>query len=379
MQKTELQDELDAAVLAGTVLEHTADDSSRLAAAYSMVGYDPLKFGITPETDIVVGTNTVSFSMNGTSVSGITTIKQPIIFPGIFGSDYFSLSVHSTAKKIQSDPICILALNKSEDRSMEIYGNATVKATNCAAMANSTDNEAIKQYGKKSRLEATMIGVTGSFSGTGISPTPLKDIEPVIDPYKDINFPNTGPCVDVASRLSKASFTLNPGTYCGGLNLSAHADVTLNPGVYIMKDGLFSMGAGAKINGTEVMIAFTGRDSYIYTNAGSEIHLTSPKTGIYANMQFMSDRVLNGSWKNEEWATLSDTTISIDGVLYLPEQDVWLKGGTQLSVTTPTMAMIADQFWIQDTSDVVVTRDNVRGMALDVPHIGFNYSARLAK
>jgi hypothetical protein len=204
----------------------------------------------------------------------------------------------------------------------------------------------MKQYGSKSNGRAGQFGVTGGFGGTNWSPQPMVEVEPVDDPYAHLPVPIPGPCVDVASKLMQANVTLEPGTYCGGLDIKADSNVTLSPGIYIMKDGQFNVNSGARVRGEEVMIAFVGADSYLHLLSQADVKLTSPKTGTYKNMQFMSDRVLSKSKHGEEWTTiLGGAKLEFDGVLYLPEQQFWASGNAQetiISGYSPSMIMVTD-------------------------------------
>jgi hypothetical protein len=378
LQESELQQELDAAVLAGTTPGYSAQENNRLAIAYSMIGYNPSTFLPASDAEVSIGV-TKTFGINGTSVSGTTEANMPNLFSGFLSKDFLKITVTAKAAKRESDPVCLLALNPSEARSVEVYGNASLDADECSIMANSSNGEGIKQYGSKSFVHAAEIGVTGSFSGNNLTPVPTTDVEPFNDPLASLPVPNPGPCVDAAGKLAKVEVTLEPGTYCGGLNISPQSKITLAPGIFIMKDGPFSLGAGSMVQGSEVMIALIGENSIIDVSANSIVKLTSPKDGTYANIQFMSDRELEGKFKGEEWTTISSSQFEFDGVMYLPEQDLWFKGGSQIKANSPTYSLIGDQFWVQDTSDVRITTNNPRGLELAGGRSGFKYGARLVQ
>lgn len=378
LQESEMQQELDAAVLAGMTPGYETEDKKRLQIAYSMVGYNPATFLPASRTDVSVGV-TKTFKVDGTSVTGTTDALMPNLFSGILSADFLKIKVSAKAEKRESNPVCLLALNPSQPRSLEVYGNASVEADNCAIMANSKDGEGIKQYGNDSYVHAANIGVSGSFDGENYKPTPQTDVEPFSDPFASVPVPKPGPCMGIASKLDRLVATLQPGTYCGGLNISPHSTITLSPGIYIMKDGPMRLGAGSVLHGTEVMIALIGDDSVLDISANSSVKLTSPKDGNYANMQFMSDRELAGNFKGEEWTTISSSQFEFDGVMYLPEQDFWFKGGSQIRANSPTYSLIGDQFWVQDTSDIKITNTNPRDITLAGGPSGFKYGARLVE
>ena len=211
----------------------------------------------------------------------------------------------------------------------------------------------------------------------------MTGIEPVKDPYSAVPVPDVGPCMDAASRLSKAEVILDPGTYCGGLNIKAGSNVTLNPGVYIMKDGQFQVNSGSTVTGKEVMIALIGANSYIYLLSNAHVKVSSPKTGTYKNMQFMSDRELSQSKFQEEWTTImGGATLEYDGVMYLPEQQVWVSGAGHdiiIKGSSPTMTMVADKIWAQGNAKIDLRKEDLRNIGNDAGLASFSYSSRLVR
>jgi hypothetical protein len=376
-EKNNMQNMLDAAVLAGTTLGHSATDDLRLAAAYSLTDDAVSTFGGSPDVSIAVGSDPV-FTTTGTNVIGLATISMANPFAGVIGDEFIELQVRAEAEKRESEPICLLALDRQSPAALNVFGNAVLSAPNCVAMTNSKSQQAIKQFGNKADITALRIGVTGGSSGPNVKPAPTLDVAPVDDPYAGVPIPKAGSCEELKGKLAKGSFELGPGTYCGGLNISPGATVDLLPGVYVMKDGPLEMGANSILRGENVMIAFIGADSVLNTNSGSVLTLSSPSTGTYKNIQFLSDRTYSGKPTGVEVATLSSTTLTYDGVMYLPEQTLWIKGKTVINAKSPAMAMIADRYRIQDASEVNIVQENERGIDVsDAP--GFKFSARLSR
>lgn len=376
LEKSQLQQALDAAVLAGTSLGYSSADEQRLAVAYALAGSPNPTFGDDPIVALKTEGTSAQFTTDEDAVSGVGIINVRNPFAGFVGSEFLPVVVVAKAEKQESEPICLHALNPKQQKSLEIYGNAVLDA-DCVVMANSSAKEAIKVYGAKSSATAKKFGVTGSYAGK-VTPAPTSDVAPVDDLFADLEIPKPGACIDMTAKLSKDSFEISPGTYCGGLNISPGATVTMRPGIYIMKDGQLAIGANSTLSGDKVMIAFVGTGSLLTANSGSTITLTSPTEGPYRNVQMMSDRELKGSWKGEEWVTISSTQFDFDGVLYLPEQDIWIKGSSVVSGRSPSMIMVADQFWIQDASTVIARQNDDRGLG-DVDGRGFKFAARLVE
>lgn len=373
LEKSQLQQALDAAVLAGTSLGHSVSEEQRLAVAYSLAANAQPSLGRDPKLEITSENVAVDFTTIKDTVHGVATIKVENIFAGFIGSEALSVRVMANAEKRQSEPICLHALNETGETGLEVFGHATLDA-DCVAMANSGSDEAIKVYGAKSSAIAKRFGLTGSYSGS-VSPKPETDIEPVKDLYATLPIPRPGLCIELGDRLKKGTFDIEPGTYCGGLSVSPGATVRMRPGIYVMKDGPLQIGAGSVVSGEEVIIAFVGTDSVLDVNANSQITLTSPKSGTYKNVQMVSDRELMGSSKGEE-ATISSSVMDFDGLIYLPEQDMWIKGDSRVTGRAPSMIMVADQYRIQDGATVTVRQKDEREIGVgDVSR--FNFSARL--
>lgn len=387
LQETHLQASLDAAVLAGTSLPYTASDTQRIATAELVFDTNSKGAGkmdvATRNREFALGEITnLKFTVTKAKVSGMASsiVRNGLV--SSVGIGEFEIKSTAEAVKMDSDPVCVLALSPSSPNGLEVYGNAEFKANNCAVQANSTSSVGMRTYGK-GKASASQFGVTGNFSGESFSPPPFSGIEPVIDPYKLLPVPTPGACVNVGSKIINTEIALNPGTYCGGLNIKAGSTVHLSPGSYIMQDGQFSVNSGAKVFGEEVTIFFVGANSYLHMLSDAEVTVTSPKKGTYKNIQMMSDRELSASKFNEEWTTIrSGAKLNYDGVLYLPEQQFWVSGTAHEAVikgSSPTMIMVADKIWAQGNAVFDLTREDKRGIGDDMGHAAFRYGALLVR
>ncbi len=378
--KTSIQASLDAAVLAGTALDNHATEAERIGAAQQAFEFNlqAATKGSSVEIEI---TSATEFLIDEARVTGKAHGKVKNSLGAALGITSMAVEASAAAKRGQSDPLCILALDDSEPSTIEAYGDAQINARDCAVQANSSNGEGMKIYGSATAT-ASQFGVSGSYAGHAWSPDPVTGVEPVVDPYASLPVPEAGACVDVGGKLSGSHYTLDPGTYCGGLSIGAKAKVTLNPGIYIMKDGQFSAGSGAKISGEEVMIAFIGADSYLHLLSGSETALTSPMSGTYKNIQFMSDRDLSQSKFEQEWTTiLSGATLKYDGVMYLPEQQLWVSGTGHdiiIEANSPSLAIVVNKLWAQGNVVLEVTQEDRRGIGEVTRAPGFGYGAMLA-
>lgn len=368
-KKTELQAALDSGVLAGTILSFSATDAARIAVAKAAF-YANIETGTTP---------TPTFTVKNARVSGEATATVENTIGAVLGFTNMDVGVSAAATRQESDPLCVLALNPTNDNSFYVYGSARFDA-DCPAQVNSTSDAGGSITGSKSSASASMFGFSGKAQGVGWSPQPIVGTEPTADPYASLPIPSPGHC-KMTDAVIKGSSILDPGTYCGGLTVKTGATIKLNPGIYIMRDGQFRIDSGASIEGNEVLIALVGRDSYIYMGSSSSAKLTSPRDGIYKNMQFMSDRDLSQSKFEEEWTTiLSGTTVEYDGVMYLPEQNFWVSGTSHDVIVkgfSPTLAMVAGTIWVQGNAVLEIRQEDRRAIGPVDAVSGFAYGAKL--
>ncbi|KQO57666.1 hypothetical protein ASF22_22675 [Methylobacterium sp. Leaf87] len=140
--------------------------------------------------------------------------------------------------------------------------------------------------------------------------------------------------------------TLRPGTYCGGLHITRGANVTLMPGVYVMKDGPLVVDQNATFTGANVGFFFTGLTTGLLFDQKSTISLTAPKDGPMMGLLLQEDRTLlsslgaltgsvlslvpldgkgrskpppGGSFVTRVYRIISDNARTLLGTIYLPQ------------------------------------------------------------
>lgn len=368
--RTRAQRSMDAAVLAGVLLADGAPPAERISVATKayLTNLNATSqrswIGSTPKFD--VATAAPKFLVNGASVSGEAVVKVKNAFP-IVGGEVISVNVTAAARKRQSSPLCVLGLNATAAGAFNQNGTSTFNATNCAAQFNTTSSTGLLQQGNP-MARAQAFGVSGQAQGPGFHPPPMTGTSPVADPFSSLPFPPIGPCVDAASKFNNAVVTLDPGTYCGGVDVKAGTSLTLNPGVYIMKDGNFTVQSGSTVIGSEVTIAFTGEagnwPATLMMLGGASMNVTSPVFGPYAGVQFFAarEKYSKMGWPSIGGAGGAAATLTYDGLMYFPTQDVWIFGGSVVTAKSPTVAIITEELWVQDNASLTVSLDNARGV-----------------
>ena len=126
---------------------------------------------------------------------------------------------------------CVIALNPSASAALNVPRTADLYA-DCAITVNSQHGSALRRTGT-SDLVAAEIGVTGGYSSNGsgnLSPEPVIQMPPVLDPFAHIDAPDPSDSVSYPLRATNLNISstpanpLEPGLYApaskGGLQIT---------------------------------------------------------------------------------------------------------------------------------------------------------------
>jgi hypothetical protein len=187
--------------------------------------------------------------------------------------------------------------------------------------------------------------VVGGISGASLIHStipPQSGMRPAADPYAYLTVPSYSGCLYNNYSTNKSA-TLNPGVYCGGMDLkSSNANVTLNPGIYILDQGSLSMVGNSTLTGAGVTIIFTSSTGSNYATAsiggGAIINLSAPTTGSTAGIALYGDRNMPVGTSYSFGGGSSQT---IQGIAYFPKGAVsW--AGNPTTTSSTCMELIAD-------------------------------------
>lgn len=356
---------LDSSVLAGASAPSGTSDATRIAIAEQFYRSNQ-SISKDQHAEISVSKENAVFGTTETTVYGVARVKRPAIFGGLFSEATYTVQLHSAATKAAGFPICLLGLDPTEEATIDFNGRANLQLDQCASMANSSNGAGMRQVGQPS-MRAAEIGVTGGYTGAAYEPDPMTGVAPYRDPLASLPEPSTGPCHPMSgARLTQENLVLPPGTYCGGLDVQAGSNITLQPGVHIFKDGPLTIQAGATMTGSEVMLAFLGESSTYYMYGNAQASFTSPTSGTYKNIQFFGDRAVYGRKQENLWfSVIGQSVLKYDGVLYTPSFHVWFAGGSDVQATSPTYGAIAKKFWFQDHTHMRISHENPRGLDVE--------------
>ncbi|MHA1559974.1 MAG: hypothetical protein ACTSWI_04790, partial [Alphaproteobacteria bacterium] len=196
----------------------------------------------------------------------------------------------------------------------------------------------------------------GNYIGEGFHPTPMTGCADIDDPF-DLPLPINadGPCDFTDHEFKNGDFVAQPGVYCGGLDVRTHATVTMEPGVYIMRDGPLELFAHSELSGVGVTIYFYGEGTYINQKSGSEISLVAPTSGDYEGVAITQHPE---SSVGETNILAGGPDVHIVGSFHTPTQVLDIRGGADWAISSGYFPMVADSFILRGNATMTVTADH---------------------
>jgi hypothetical protein len=257
---------------------------------------------------------------------------------------------------------CVLSLNKTASGAATAQGSTTVKLNGCSLYDNSNNDTALT-VGGSATVQADFVGVVGGMgSSSGITATHgiRTRISPVQDPYADVQAPSYGACNE-NNYKAKNTETISPGVYCGGIDVNANAVLTLNPGLYVLAGGGFTVNGGATVNGNGVTLYFTSNNgnnwATVTINGNANVNLTPMTYGPTRGMVVFADR---NTPQGTSFKFNGGSNQYFAGAVYVPSGAVDFSGGAN-SMTTCTQ-VIGDTVTFTGNSNLAIdcSQYNVR-------------------
>lgn len=323
-----LQDALDVAVL--TAAKNAGSNEVRIQAGNSAF-VENLNFTCN---------NSPSYSFTDKTVYATTECKVSAMIAGLIGRSDFFVATESEAT-FAGKPVfmCLHALNYGSSKAL-IYNNKrgpltytgdSIIAPECAVQVNSSSSSALfikEDEGYTFARHCIYGGVSGDTSQ--LTPPPdatCKNRLP--DPLKLWAMPAPAPCASGLVTSVGTTVTLNPGNYCSGLSVNAQS-VAMNPGIYHVSGGDFSLTASGGIIGDGVTIVMQPGSGVVEIESDGEINLKAPASGLTAGF-LLIDR--NGSTGEHliKTGTNDISAMYLDGFFYTPEdlmEIFWKRAGT---------------------------------------------------
>lgn len=270
-------------------------------------------------------------------------VERPaaIFLAGLFVDDFETAARAVSGGSEGSPPPCLLASDPSMKDAFKV-NNGTVKSSGCDIQVNSDDDEALN-VAKNGVLEGDPINIVGDYINKGtMSTDPNIGMPEKADPLASLAAPAVSTCENTDTSYSSGNHTLSPGVYCGGISLSGDAQVTMEPGNYIVtgdSSDTFSVTGQASVTGNGVMTYFDG-DTSLSINGQGSLNLTAPSEGTYAGVLFFGDP--NSDPDTQHMVTGNGSAI-FDGIMYFPNAIAKINGNGNTTANTKISAIMARQ------------------------------------
>lgn len=277
--------------------------------------------------------------------------------------DAASVKATATARMMgSSTPICVIGLNERRIHAVELDKKARLEANGCAVYSNSKHAQGLIAR-DDAVLRAALICSAGGravFGRGEFVPAPRTDCPVMPDPLVRRQLPVAGGCTHTRMRISNGNVTLSPGTYCEGLRIENGARVTLQPGIYVFKDGPLRVEDNSRLDGVNVALHFVGEDARLHFRPRSSISLTAPRSGYMAGILISEER----SGKREDHEILSDDAGTLLGTIYLPRSDLIVGANRPVAEKSAFTIVIANRFGLSQGPTMVL---NTNYGATDIP------------
>jgi len=337
----------------------TGDDARKDAAEKMLELNLPIEIKQLPhQSKITLGNKTVKVDL---------TVAMKTSFMRIAGIDKVNVGMSSTAQR-NDFRACLIALGAG-GAGIHLGGNAKILAPDCWAYSNKTGPGSVS-VGGSSKLTAAGICTVGTPSLadiTSANPPPIK-CPPLTDPLAAWVPPTTGWLCDHNNFKKQANavnktITLTPGVYCGGLKANGYDSVTLQKGIYFIKDGTLDITSKLSLTGLKIGFYLSKDVTGVTINGSAAVNLTADDEGPMAGLIIAMEPGASTITK----ATLNGTaSLFLQGSIYLPTSDIALSG-TSSTTLSPVTQVIGYSIDMQGTSDLTFNPDfeaagyNVRG------------------
>jgi hypothetical protein len=336
--KADMQDALDAAVIAGVTQSSQMEAAARKTFARNV---DERLSGAT-QSYAGASSTTSSPTADVLTLTGTATAFSPTYLLKIVGMDTVKLTASSTAVNTISKGArpCIYVLDPSGSQALLVNSGANVVAPNCEIHVKSTANPAAI-FNAGSSLNFKKVCIKGSNvirNSTTVNKLEL-GCKAEDDPYAGtLPTPASATCTSSNGNYNGATINMTPGVYCGWFNFNnSNANVKFAPGVYVIKNGGWNVNGGTW-TGTGVTFYFADT-SKIQFNSGISATLSAPTSGIYKDLL-----MYEASGLSKSQFVLNDTVANkLTGLIWLPSRELTLnaKSGVQSdSLTLVTWRLI---------------------------------------
>ncbi|PHR62661.1 MAG: hypothetical protein COA47_02830 [Robiginitomaculum sp.] len=366
-QSDRLQAATDAAAIAAASEMYLANASvSQVSSTAQIVGSANLATQMDAHGNAPVGTFATEVLVDNGGIKVIATQERIRNFTGLIPMELAPFTTSAIARPMGGGRICAVMLEPDKSKALYMTKKSRLTAKGCAIYSNSTSSQGLV-VDSSAKLITEFTCSAGGKSGKtfNFEPQPQMDCPPIADPLRYRPEPKVGACKFNDTVIKGKKQTLSPGVYCGGLTVKDKADVTLKPGIYIIKDGQFKVEKGGSVTGSYVGFFFTGKKSVLYFAADSHIDLKAPKDGEMAGMLFFESRAMTPKDKGKAKQLIkSNDARNLLGTIYMPKGALHVEGKSPIADRSAYTIIVVKSLQIDEGPNLVL---NIGYGDTDVP------------
>ena len=230
----------------------------------------------------------------------------------LFRQGAFTVRARATAKAAAGSSACMMALDTSADKALELSNNASINLPGCGLIVNSTSNSAIRLENNATVTgNVTVAGAVSKANNAVVNGTVTTAASAGSDPYAGVSPSRAG-----LTDQDTTGPTLKPGIYKNGWDLSNGFNKPLEPGLYFIKSK-FVLKNNVTLTGTGVTIIVDG-DYDIDIGNNVTLTLSAPTSGVTSGIVLYSSS--NNNTVIHKFN--NNTTLNLTGALYFRNQTV---------------------------------------------------------
>lgn len=300
------------------------------------------------------------------------------MFAHLMDKSVLPITVKATATLAGEGLTCVIGFmqpQKKAKSSIHLDNNSVLRADGCSVYSNSPSRYGLRGD-DKARMHAKSICSAGGVHKRGrvrFYPESITDCPVITDPLANRVAPKIRPCREtdlVINRKTSASkVTLKPGTYCGGIRIGDDVEVTLEDGIYIIKDGPLIVEDSASLTGKSASFYLTGPDSLFSFDSDTTIDLSATKSGNLAGLLFFEDRNVPHSFNFDPFKLnklpkevrlhkiSSNNARNLLGTIYVSRSLVLVNSNAAVAQDSAYTAILAGRLWLQEGPALYLNAD----------------------
>ncbi len=360
--KSSLQAALDSAVMAGVTAKPDPLAFSGVAGGLSdaeRLTRAEQHFQTNKPTSADI--SNVTFAFDSDKLIGNVSAQVGTTLSALLGFDMIDVSTRSGATTAPSyEPLCFMAMHPTRKHTLELMDAVSIIAPKCHIYGNSSHfDDVVDPHTPDNHMVAKSVQAVGYGHHYIQNVLPPLEHAPAVlsDPLASMTLPTAGACTYTNKVVTGGTVTLQPGNYCGGLSITGTAEVTLNPGLYVISGGLFQV-LNSTVSGSDVTVALADSLTTLEWR-NSTVRLSAQTVGPYASMAMVGVREPTNH-------VFDSSVIDLHGVVYLVDGVFdWLNTGAA-TINAKWTAWIIDGVTWRGTGAIKINFD-IRGSSIPYP------------